>query len=412
MKYGLIGEHLGHSFSKAIHEKIGDYVYEIKEIEPQNVAPFIEARDFLGINVTIPYKEVVIPMLDYVDESAKKIGAVNTIVNKNGKLYGYNTDYSGMKALVMRVGAEIEGKKVLIIGTGGTSKTARAVVSDMGAEEIIFVSNSEAPNALSYEEVYAIHTDVDVIFNTSPVGMFPKNNASPIDLTKFPNLTALIDVVYNPIETKLVREAKRLGKKAEGGLYMLGAQAVYAYEHFSGKTVDKSLCDSVYRDVLREKDNIILVGMPSCGKTTVGKRLAELTGKKFVDTDELIVKESGREIPEIFKTDGEAYFRDLESKIIEDVSKLNGLIIGTGGGAVLRENNVDTLKENGKIYFIDRSLSNLIPTDDRPLSSTKEAVTKRYNERYDIYLKSADVRIDGDGSVDTVANEIYKEYLK
>lgn len=412
MKYGLIGEHLGHSFSKAIHEKIGDYVYEIKEIEPQNVASFIEARDFYGINVTIPYKEVVIPMLDYVDESAKKIGAVNTVVNKNGKLYGYNTDYSGMKALVMRVGAEIEGKKVLIIGTGGTSKTARAVVSDMGAKEIIFVSNVKAPNALSYEEVYAIHTDADVIFNTSPVGMFPKNNASPIDLTKFPKLTALIDVVYNPIETKLVREAKKLGKKAEGGLYMLGAQAVYAYEHFSGKTVDKSLCDSVYRDVLREKDNIILIGMPSSGKTTVGKRLAELTGKEFVDTDALIVKESGREISEIFRVDGEAYFRDLESKIIEDVSKLNGLVIATGGGAILRENNVDTLKQNGKIYFIDRSLSLLIPTDDRPLSSTKEAVTKRYNERYDIYLKSANVRVDGDGSVDTVANEIYKEYLK
>ena len=235
MKYGLIGEHLGHSFSKAIHEKIGDYVYEIKEIEPQNVAPFIEARDFLGINVTIPYKEVVIPMLDYVDESAKKIGAVNTIVNKNGKLYGYNTDYSGMKALVMRVGAEIEGKKVLIIGTGGTSKTARAVVSDMGAKEIIFVSNSEAPNALSYEEVYAIHTDVDVIFNTSPVGMFPKNNASPIDLTKFPNLTALIDVVYNPIETKLLREAREAGCKCVGGKGMLLWQGVSAFKLYTGE---------------------------------------------------------------------------------------------------------------------------------------------------------------------------------
>lgn len=412
MKYGLIGEHLGHSFSKAIHEKIGDYVYEIKEIEPENVKSFIEARDFYGINVTIPYKEVVIPMLDYVDDSAKKIGAVNTVVNKNGKLYGYNTDYSGMKALVLRVGAEIEGKKVLIIGTGGTSKTARAVVSDMGAREIIFVSNVEAPNALSYEEVYAIHTDVDVIFNTSPVGMFPRNDASPIDLDKFPNLTALIDVVYNPIETKLVRQAKARGIKAEGGLYMLGAQAVFAYEHFSGKTVDKSLCDSVYRDVLREKDNIILVGMPSSGKTTVGKRLAELTGKQFIDTDEVIIESSGREISEIFATDGEAFFRDLESKAIDDVSKLNGLIIATGGGAILREKNVDTLRENGKIYFIDRSLSLLIPTDDRPLSSTEEAVTKRYNERYEIYKKSANFIVDGDGSIDEVANDIYNKYRK
>ena len=231
MKYGLIGEHLGHSFSKAIHEKIGDYVYEIKEIEPENVAEFIAKREFNAINVTIPYKEKVIPMLDYVDDSARKIGAVNTVVNRGGKLYGYNTDYSGMRALVMRVGAEIEGKKVLIIGTGGTSKTAKAVVTDMGAKEIIFVSNVEVAGAFSYDEVYKNHTDVDVIFNTSPVGMYPKNEGCPIDLAKFPRVIALIDVVYNPIRTTLVSRAKEMGIKAEGGLYMLGAQAVYAYEH-------------------------------------------------------------------------------------------------------------------------------------------------------------------------------------
>ena len=233
MKYGLIGEHLGHSFSKEIHEKIGDYVYEIKEIEPENLEAFIKDRDFLGINVTIPYKEKVIPMLDHIDDSAKKIGAVNTIVNKNGKLYGYNTDYMGMKSLIMRVGAEIKGKKVLIIGTGGTSKTAKAVVSDMGAREILFVSYKKSDIALAYEEVYAFHTDVDVIFNTSPVGMYPNNNEAPLSLKKFPKLTSLIDVIYNPLKTKLVREAEALGIKTEGGLYMLASQAVYAYEHFS-----------------------------------------------------------------------------------------------------------------------------------------------------------------------------------
>ena len=409
MKYGLIGEHLGHSFSKVIHEKIGDYVYEIKEIEPENVESFIKAREFMGINVTIPYKEKVIPMLDYVDDNARKIGAVNTVVNKNGKLYGYNIDYSGMRALVLRVGAEIEGKKVLIIGTGGTSKTAKAVVTDMGAKEIIFVSNIEVNGALSYEEVYAFHTDVDVIFNTSPVGMYPKNNATPIDLKKFPKLTALIDVVYNPIKTKLVREAQALGIKAEGGLYMLGAQAVYAYEHFSGNTVDKSLCDQIYNDVISEKNNIILVGMPSSGKTSVGKAIAELTGKQFVDTDVKIVEAEGTDIPTIFKDKGEAYFRDLEAKIVEEVSKLNGFVIATGGGAILRESNVDNLKQNGKIYFLDRSLSKLIPTEDRPLSSSREAVEKRYNERYGIYKSVADVIINGDGSVDEVAKELYKE---
>ena len=409
MKYGLIGEHLGHSFSKVIHEKIGDYVYEIKEIEPENVESFIKKREFMGINVTIPYKEKVIPMLDYVDNNAKKIGAVNTVVNKDGELYGYNTDYSGMRALVLRVGAELEGKKVLIIGTGGTSKTARAVVTDMGAKEIIFVSNVKVDGALSYEEVYAFHTDVDVIFNTSPVGMYPKNNATPIDLKKFPRLTALIDVVYNPIKTKLVREAQALGIRAEGGLYMLGAQAVYAYEHFTGKTVDKSLCDDIYSDVIKEKNNIILVGMPSSGKTSVGTKIAQMTGKQFIDTDDEIVKAEGTDIPTIFADKGEGYFRDLEAKIVEDVSKLNGFVIATGGGAILREANVDFLKQNGKIYFLDRSLSKLMPTEDRPLSRDREAIEKRYNERYGIYKSVADVIINGDGTVDEVAELLYKE---
>ncbi|MBO5339138.1 MAG: shikimate dehydrogenase [Clostridia bacterium] len=408
MKYGLIGEHLGHSFSKAIHEKIADYVYEIKEIEPDKVEEFMSAREFNGINVTIPYKEKVIPMLDYVDESAKKIGAVNTVVNKNGKLYGYNTDYSGMKALVLRVGAEINGKKVLIIGTGGTSKTARAVVTDLGAKEIIFVSNVPVDGALSYEEVYTNHTDVDVIFNTSPVGMYPKNNTCPIDLSKFYKLTALIDVVYNPIQTKLIREAKARGIKAEGGLYMLGAQAVYAYEHFSGNKATKELCDSVYNDVINEKSNIILIGMPASGKSSVGKALANLTGKQFIDTDVEIVKAEGKEISDIFSEKGEAYFRDLESKIIEDVSKLNGYIIATGGGAILREANCDSLRQNGKLYFLDRSLELLVPTSDRPLSSDRASIEKRYNERYEIYCRVCDVKINGDGTVDEVAKEILK----
>ncbi len=412
MKYGLIGEHLGHSFSKAIHEKIGDYVYEIKEIEPDKVADFITSREFNAINVTIPYKEKVIPYLDYIDPSAQKIGAVNTVVNRDGKLYGYNTDYSGMRALVNRVGAEIDGKRVLIIGTGGTSKTARAVVSDMGAKEILFVSNVEAVGAYTYEEIYKNHTDVDVIFNTSPVGMYPKNEGCPVDLTKFPNVNALIDVVYNPIETRLVQNAKELGILAEGGLYMLGAQAVYAYEHFMSKEVDKSLCDQIYKDVIKEKDNIILIGMPASGKTTIGRILANQTGKKFIDTDEEIVKVAGCDIPTIFKEKGEGYFRDLEEKIIEDVSKLNGNIISTGGGAILREQNVRRLKQNGKTYFLDRSLDLLVPTENRPLSSDREAIEKRYNERYEIYLKSADCRVNGDKTPNEVAEIILKEWNK
>ena len=411
MKYGLIGEHLGHSFSKVIHEKIGDYVYEIKEIEPENVEKFIAAREFCAINVTIPYKEKVMPMLDYIDDKAKKIGAVNTVVNRGGKLYGYNTDYDGMTALVKKVGAEIDGKKVLIVGTGGTSKTAKAVTCDLGAKEIIFVSNAEASGAVSYEELYKNHTDVDVIFNTSPVGMFPRNYNSPLDITKFSNLTAVIDVVYNPLRTELVMSAKNLGLKSEGGLYMLVSQAVYAYEHFMDKEISKEIVDEIYKEIINEKSNIVLIGMPSSGKTTVGKLLASKTGKAFIDTDEEIVKEYG-DIPTLFREKGEAYFRDVEAKTVEEVSKLNGMIIATGGGAILRHSNVQALKQNGALYFIDRDPELLMPTSDRPLASDREAVMKRYNERYEIYCKSADCQINGNGTPSEVADLILKEYLK
>lgn len=412
MKYGLIGEHLTHSFSKVIHEKIDDYVYEIKEIEPQNVEYFIKSKDFSAINVTIPYKETVIPYLDHIDESARKIGAVNTIVNKNGVLYGYNTDYSGMKALVNKIGLSIKDKKALIIGTGGTSKTATAVVSDMGAKEIIYVSKSKKDGAYSYDEIYASHTDIEVIFNTSPVGMYPKNDGIPIDLSKFPNLEGVLDVVYNPLQTNLVLEAKKLGKKSEGGLYMLVSQAIYAYEHFVDTTVDTSLCDTIFNDILLQKDNIVLTGMPSSGKTTIGKILAEKTGKTFVDTDDEIVKKTGMDIPSYFAKHGEAEFRKVECEVIKEISTQNSLIIATGGGVILNPDNIRRLKQNGNIYFIDRNLENLIPTNDRPLSRDIDALKKRYDERYPIYVSTCDFKIDGNGTPNQVADIIYGEYQK
>ena len=412
MKYGVIGEHLKHSFSPEIHSQIGDYDYIIKEIEPEKLEAFIKERDFLGINVTIPYKEKVIPMLDYVDPAALEIGAVNTVVNRDGKLYGYNTDYSGMKALVNRIGLEIQGKKVLVIGTGGTSKTARRVLGDMGAREIIFVSNIAVAGAFSYEEVYAYHTDCEIIFNTSPVGMFPKNDGIPIDLSKFERLEGILDVVYNPVRTNLVQKAHSLGKKAEGGLYMLGAQAVYASEHFFGERIDASVFERVYSSVLRGKNNITLIGMPCSGKTTIGKLLAEKTGKEFIDTDEEIVKEIGMSIPEYFAQYGEKAFRLVESQVIERVSVQNNKIIATGGGAVLNPDNVRRLKQNGKVYFLDRSLDLLVPTSDRPLSSNRADLEKRYNERYDIYKSSCDVSVDGNPQAECVMEEIYKDYIK
>ena len=412
MKYGLIGEHLTHSFSKIIHEKIADYVYEIKEIEPQNVDSFMKFKDFLAINVTIPYKETVIPYLDYIDNSAKKIGAVNTIVNKNGKLYGYNTDYSGMMGLVNKIGLNIKDKKVLIIGTGGTSKTATAVVSDMGAKEIIYVSNLKIEGVYSYDEIYASHTDVEIIFNTSPVGMYPKNDGIPIDLTKFPKLEGVLDVVYNPLKTNLVLEAKKLGIKAEGGLYMLVSQAIYAYEHFMDTTASDTLCNTIFNDILSQKDNIILTGMPSSGKTTIGKILAEKTGKMFVDTDDEIVKKIGMDIPTYFSKYGEAEFRKIECEVIKEISPKNSLIIATGGGAILNSDNIKRLKQNGNIYFLDRSLDKLMPTSDRPLSSDINALKKRYEERYPIYLSTCDIKVDGNGTPNEVADIIYGEYQK
>ena len=409
MKYGLIGEHLTHSFSKIIHEKIGDYVYEIKEIEPQNLDSFMKARDFSAINVTIPYKETVIPYLDYIDDNVKKIGSVNTIVNRNGLLYGYNTDYSGMLELVKRTGINMENKKVLIIATGGTAKTANAVVRDMGAREIIFVSRKTNDGSYSYDEIYNDHTDIEVIINTSPVGMFPLNDMIPIELSCFPRLVGLIDVIYNPIKTNLVIEAQKREIKAEGGLYMLVSQAVYAYEHFMGTTVDKSLCDSIFNEILSEKDNIVLVGMPASGKTTVGKLLAEKTGKLFVDTDEEIVKKIGMDIPSFFAKYGEGEFRKIECEVIKEISRKNSLIIATGGGAILNCDNVRRLKQNGNLCFIDRSLDKLTPTSDRPLSSDREALEKRYNERYEIYKSSSDFRVNGDLTPSRVADLIMEK---
>lgn len=412
MKYGVIGEHLAHSFSPEIHAQIGDYPYEIKEIEPEKLEAYITKRDFCAINVTIPYKERVIPMLDFVDSAALEIGAVNTVVNKGGRLYGYNTDYQGMMALVKRIGLDIEGKKVLVIGTGGTSKTATRVLKDMGAKEIIYVSHTSHMGAFTYDEIYEHHRDCNVIFNTSPVGMYPNNDGIPLNLELFEQLEGVLDVVYNPIRTNLVQKAHSLGKKAEGGLYMLGAQAVYASEHFFGGRVDNSLFEKVYKSVLNGKDNLILVGMPCSGKTTVGKLLAEKTGKRFVDTDDEIVERIGMSISEYFEKFGEAQFRSVESEVIKRVSTQNNQVIATGGGAVLNSDNVRRLKQNGWVYFLDRDLDLLCPTNDRPLSSNRVDMEKRYNERYSIYCNSCDVRINGNFSPQAVADRIYEEYTK
>lgn len=417
MQYGCIGEHLSHSFSAEIHAMLADYKYEIREIAPSDLEDFFARRDFSGINVTIPYKEAVIPYLDFVDESAKRIGAVNTIVNGTGGLCGYNTDLYGMCALIRRLGIDLSGKKVAILGTGGTSRTACAVADIMKAAQVVCVSRRNGMGIVDYDELYRSHADVQVIINTTPCGMYPyadgneDRSATPVDISRFPDLCGVVDAVYNPIRTNLIMDAKEKGIAAEGGLYMLVAQAIAASALFLDKEYPDGLCETVYGKLLSQKENIVLCGMPSSGKSTVGRIIADITGRAFLDTDELIVDRIGMPISEFFSKHGEKAFRDVESSVIrEQISQLSGRVIATGGGAILRDENVRALRRNGRLIFLDRPLCDLIPTSDRPLASDADAIRKRYEERYERYLTVSDVRVDVKGTPESVAQNVIKEF--
>lgn len=389
-KYGCIGKKLTHSFSKEIHAKLADYAYDLIELAEEEIAPFFEKKDFAAINVTIPYKQTVIPYLDSISEVAERIGAVNTIVNKDGKLCGYNTDYYGMKALIERIGIDLTGKKVLVLGTGGTSKTARVVAADLGAAEILTVSRRKTDHYITYEEAVQEHADANVIINTTPSGMYPDCESRPIDITEFTQLIGVVDVVYNPLCTNLVLDAKQRGIKAEGGLYMLIMQAVVAVERFLDTRIAKEVADRVFASIFASKENVVLTGMPGSGKSTVGKCI-NIEGFEFVDTDEEIEKRCGCSIKELIQEKGEAYFRALETEVIREVSSMNCRIISTGGGAVLKEENVRALKRNGKLYFLNADLSRLQATDSRPLSDTQEKLARLYTERMSLYTGTADV---------------------
>jgi len=418
MEYGLIGEHLSHSFSAVIHKKIASYSYELKEVSPEELSGFMQEKAFKGINVTIPYKQAVIPYLDEIDETARQIGAVNTVVNRGGKLYGYNTDYYGMRELAEKIGVPLANKKVLILGTGGTSHTARAVANSLGAGEILTVSRHSSNDCITYEDAYNHHTDAEYIINTTPLGMFPyedgsdHHKASPIDVSLFPNLQGVLDAVFNPLRTNLICEARMHGIAAEGGLYMLVAQAVVAAEKFLDTEFDKSIIQKIYNELRSEKENIVLIGMPGCGKSTVGKKLALALGRPFVDLDDEIVKKSHMTIPEIFERYGQTIFRQMEADIIrKKIASKSGAIIATGGGAILRNDNVLRLMRNGKLFFLDRPIENIRPTPDRPLAMDYNALKQRYDERYPRYCEVADCHIMTSENIDDTVSKIKEEFF-
>ena len=412
MEYGCIGEKLTHSFSKIIHGELFDYDYQLKELAKNELDGFMKRRDFKAINVTIPYKQSVIPYLDEIDGTAREIGAVNTIVNKDGKLYGYNTDFIGMTELIDYNKILLDGKKVLILGSGGTSKTAFAVAKALNAKEVYRVSRGNTESCISYEDAVRRHNDAEIIINTTPCGMFPNIGNSPIDINCFGKLEGVVDAVYNPLRSALVVSAIDRGIKATGGLYMLVSQAVAAAEKFTGKTVKSEKTVAVYKKLFTEKQNVVLTGMPGCGKSTIGKRLASQLSKRFIDTDEEILKQIGISIPEFLERYGESKFREIETKIIKELSAVQNAVIATGGGAILNTANIDFLKENGVVFFIDRPFENLVYSSDRPLSSSRDMMKKRYDERYDLYKACADKIIKTTQILEDNITAVKKEFLE
>ncbi len=385
---GLLGRKLSHSFSPQIHALLGNYPYQLFEKEPEEVGTFIHSADYTALNVTVPYKELVIPFLDALTPQASKIGAVNTILRQNGQLIGENTDYYGFKQMLMHAQAQVQGEKALILGSGGASKTVHAVLSDLGVSQVITISRHGTDNYDTIER----HYDAGLIVNATPVGMYPENYAAVLDLSGFTRCTCVLDLIYNPAKTRLLLQAESLGMRTQNGLWMLVAQAKRAAELFMQDAIPDSKIGEIYRTLSRESRNIVLIGMPGCGKSTVGTLLAERSGRKIFSLDAEIEKEAGMSIPEIFARYGESHFRTLETNILRRVAKIPGIILDCGGGIVTRQENDEALQQNGFVVFINRGWQDL-PTDGRPLSQ-KNALSNLYVQRLPRYRALCDVEID------------------
>ncbi|MEG0910003.1 MAG: shikimate kinase [Ruthenibacterium sp.] len=410
MEYGLIGAKLRHSFSKEIHEQLTDYTYDLCPLANESdVAALLCEKNFKAINVTIPYKEFVLPFCDEIDEKAREIGAVNTIVNRGGKLFGTNTDFAGFLYLVHANGVSLADKTVLILGTGGTQKTVEAAAKSVGAKQVLRVSRTKTAQTLTYAEA-AARRDVQIIVNTSPVGMYPQNGACLLDLSGFPALEAVFDAVYNPLETRLLWQARQLGVKAANGLLMLVAQAKYAAEYFLNTTFPDSEIKRITDEILKQRMNLILIGMPGSGKSVLGRRCAALLKKPFIDLDDAVESRANTTIAALFASKGEDAFRALEHEICAEISKETGQVIATGGGIVKNADNVRLLRQNGVLIFIDRPTDTLATGASRPLSPNTAAVQKLYAERLPLYRAAADVTVENSGALAAVATKIKEAF--
>lgn len=404
--YGLLGRKLGHSWSVPIHKALGCGSYRLIELEPEALGDFLRREDIGGLNVTIPYKRDVMEFCDVIDEGARAIGSVNTLVRREGKLYGYNTDIDGFLYMLRRADISLAGKKVLILGSGGASLTAQATAQREGAREFVVISRSGPDNYENLER----HADGEILINTTPVGMWPNMEGSPVDLTRLPRLEGVLDVIYNPSRTSLLLQAEELGLRRSGGLPMLVRQAVRAEELFFDRSIPEGETENITARLWRERTNIVLVGMPGCGKTTIGRELARLSGKPFVDLDERIVDSAGASIPEIFRQEGEEAFRHLEGLVLEDVCTQGGQVIATGGGAVLQKENRTAMRRTGRVYFLRRDLS-LLPKEGRPLSQAGN-LEEMYQVRKPLYHEAADVVIDNSVPPEEAAALIWRDFCE
>lgn len=405
--YGLLGRKLGHSWSVPIHRALGCPDYRLYEVEPEDLPAFLQREDIGGLNVTIPYKREVIPFCDELDQGAQAIGSVNTIVRgKDGRLRGYNTDLGGFRAMARRAGIAFAGKKVLVLGSGGASLTVRAAARLEGAGEVTVISRTGPDN---YGNLAERHGDAQVLVNATPVGMWPQVEGRPLDLALLPRLEGVLDLIYNPLRTNLILQAQERGIPCCGGLSMLVEQAAEAEELFFGRAIPREKTEEILSGLWQDRANLVLVGMPGCGKSTVGRALAEQTGRPFIDLDEEIVRRAGKPIPEIFREDGETAFRELESRVLAEVCGQSGQIIATGGGAVLREENRAAMRRSGRVYFLRREPEKL-PTQGRPLSQAGD-LREMYRVRLPLYQAVADAEADNDSAgPEETARTIWRDF--